>query len=149
MGGGVAKSGKSEKGDEKGGHKSSLLEDPDGDASDSEDEEYQMEKAALAAMKQDSTTAAASYQQMHMQEIVYTNFSDQLRAGYATRVAERNKWVDELEAESERKQEEEERMKATVLVAPIFEKPTIKNGVATAHKRIPGWPAGGMHEHGW
>ncbi|CAE7639670.1 unnamed protein product [Symbiodinium sp. CCMP2592] len=144
MGGFVAK-GKGGSGKDEGPKslKADMMED---EAEDSEDEEHQMEKDALRAMEVGGRESlAAAYEAMAAKEVVYDTFSDELRAGYIARVQAREAWCEEVETSHEQR---EARDKALAQHAASVAR-SLRFGTAITHKRIPGWPAGGMHEHGW
>ncbi|OLQ03712.1 hypothetical protein AK812_SmicGene13300 [Symbiodinium microadriaticum] len=144
MGGFVAK-GKGGPGKDEGPKslKADMMED---EAEDSEDEEHQMEKDALRAMEVGGRESlAAAYEAMAAKEVVYDTFSDELRAGYIARVQAREAWCEEVETSHEQR---EARDKALAQHAASVAR-SLRFGTAITHKRIPGWPAGGMHEHGW
>mgnify|MGYP002803465049 CR=1 FL=1 len=125
--------------------KAELMED---EAEDSEDEEYQLEKNALRAMEAGGrTSVAAAYEAMAAKEVVYDTFTDELRAGYAARIHAREAWLEDI-AKHVRDREERDRRILFDRQSGTAAK-SLRFGTAIAHKRIPGWPAGGMHEHGW
>ncbi|CAJ1435614.1 unnamed protein product, partial [Effrenium voratum] len=109
------------------------------------DDEYQMEKDALRAMEAGGRDSlAAAYEAMAAKEIVYDTFADELRAGYSARLQVREAWLEEInQFHEEREAAAKNKNKLTGTAK------SLRFGTAIAHKRIPGWPAGGMHEHGW
>ncbi|CAL1131141.1 unnamed protein product [Cladocopium goreaui] len=125
--------------------KAELMEE---EAEDSDDEEYQMEKNALRAMEAGGrTSVAAAYEAMAAKEVVYDTFSDELRAGYAARIQARQAWLEDIEQHVRNREEKERRILFDRQSATAAK--SLRFGTAISHKRIPGWPAGGMHEHGW
>mmetsp|Transcript_24412 Transcript_24412/g.39136 ORF Transcript_24412/g.39136 Transcript_24412/m.39136 type:complete len:100 (+) Transcript_24412:38-337(+) len=89
---------------------------------------------------------SAAYANLAAHAKVYTCFSEELSAGYAERVDQRDLWLAEIEEASLQKEMEEREKEKRAITAPTRH---IQFGVATTHKRRAGWPAGGMHEHGW
>mmetsp|Transcript_17684 Transcript_17684/g.30945 ORF Transcript_17684/g.30945 Transcript_17684/m.30945 type:complete len:152 (+) Transcript_17684:74-529(+) len=151
MGGIVASAGGPKKSKEDKEHKKRSL-DLEDEEMDEDDEEYMMEKKALEELdrmnRENGGNVAQSFKAMAGKDVHFENFTDELRVGYAVRGLERDAWIDQVQADMEEREEEERRRAAVVLQASV-KKSIQENGMAVAHKRIPGWPAGGMHEHGW
>ncbi|CAK9009032.1 unnamed protein product [Durusdinium trenchii] len=115
---------------------------------DSDDEEYEMEKNALRAMEAGGRDSlAAAYEAMAAKEVVYDTFTDELRAGYAARITAREAWLESIEQHVRDREAKEHRLRTQRQTGGTAR--SLRFGTAIAHKRIPGWPAGGMHEHGW
>jgi len=67
------------------------------------------------------------------------SFNEHLRDGYVARCVERDQWLKKVNAQ--RQQDEIKVSKNMELTRPL-------TFTGSQHRRV-GWPAGGMHEHGW
>eukprot|EP00930_Biecheleria_cincta_P027471 TRINITY_DN19299_c0_g1_i1.p1 TRINITY_DN19299_c0_g1~~TRINITY_DN19299_c0_g1_i1.p1 ORF type:complete len:164 (+),score=47.27 TRINITY_DN19299_c0_g1_i1:22-513(+) len=144
MGGGASSKKKGDEG--KSSAKAMLARELAEDEQDSDDEEYELEKKALEAMEANQGLSEAM-KQMGAGDLVFETFTQELRYGYTLRREEREQWVEQLDKESKERAEKErelEKLKQREVSESIR-----KHGQAIFHKRIAGWPAGGMHQYGY
>eukprot|EP00933_Yihiella_yeosuensis_P062149 TRINITY_DN65090_c0_g1_i1.p1 TRINITY_DN65090_c0_g1~~TRINITY_DN65090_c0_g1_i1.p1 ORF type:complete len:155 (+),score=46.11 TRINITY_DN65090_c0_g1_i1:84-548(+) len=113
-------------------------------------DEFMMEAQVFHEMKghQVNPSMAAALEKHRKEQEAKMPFTDVIRFGYIKNQKERQKWHKDIRDEAHRREEEDP--EATIVIAPSTNRPgKVTDGLAVSQRYRAGWPAGGMHTHGW